>query len=139
MRISDWSSDVCSSDLGPIFLVKIQSSQFIVCIIIIYKQALFAPLPLAGNRAHKLSTALYFNALGGPVLTFRPSREGCECDRNAPQNRTHIGFKGPARRIIVERVEAVEIVDEPVPFVPCLQADGFCWFTPKSHWFHKLM
>src|SRR3546814_17806452 len=78
MRISDWSSDVCSSDLGPIFLVKIQSSQFIVCIIIIYKQALFAPLPLAGNRAHKLSTALYFNALGGPVLTFRPSRDGCE-------------------------------------------------------------
>src|SRR3546814_3673551 len=99
MRISDWSSDVCSSDLGPIFLVKIQSSQFIVCIIIIYKQALFAPLPLAGNRAHKLSTALYFNALGGPVLTFRPSREGCECDRNALQNRTHIGFKGTARRI----------------------------------------
>src|SRR3546814_17629557 len=87
--------------------------------------ALPISLPLAGNRAHKLSTALYFNALGGPVLTFRPSREGCECDRNALQNRTHIGFQGTARRIIVERVEAVELVDEAVAFVACWQAERF--------------
>src|SRR3546814_14648271 len=85
MRISDWSSDVCSSDLGPLSLRRL-SKGIVMHIFVDYLLPFFAlisAMVIIHEMGHYLAARMiglhvtHFSVGMGPLLLSRADSRGC--------------------------------------------------------------